>query len=492
MARAAFLFPGLGAYSAGMLRQARRQHPQVDQVFDEMDELAAQEGLPSPSEALFGDEPRSLEEMQAQFPAPLLHLTMFGASLATHRILIDQGVRPYVLVGHSFGEIAALVAGGAFDLAAGVRLVCARARVLEPWEGQGAMAAVGASAAVVGHILGALDDPEVVIACLNAPGQTVVSGPVAALNRAEAVARALDLFFTPLYLPYASHHPAMRPAVADFVRLTADLVQAPLVHPIYSPVHGRRYTDDDDLRQRLAECLVLPVRFLDAVRRLHEQRVTTFIEVGALRALTRCVEATVPGVDTIAPLLMAEEETSGLEQAVRSATGRAAERSARPALAHVRNGGQTRERRPVPVHRPAATNGRAPGLISPAPRAPAHPRPLLSTDGMVEADRARSTGEVSREASSVSAGAVPASRAQVLEKLRGLYAAALEYPPEVLTEDAALEAELGVDSLKQIALLTRVADLFGLPAASGPVRGLDFPTLGHVADHILRTTAAAR
>jgi [acyl-carrier-protein] S-malonyltransferase len=80
----------------------------------------------------------------------------------------------------------------------------------------------------------------------------------------------------------------------------------------------------------------------------------------------------------------------------------------------------------------------------------------------------------------------------VLEQLRGLYAAALEYPPEVLTDEALLEAELGVDSLKQISLLVQVAEQFGLPATGEIGRGLEFPTLGHVADHVLRSTATPR
>jgi acyl transferase domain-containing protein len=467
--RKVFLFPGLGAYSAGMMRQARRQHPVVDRVFAEMDGGAAEAGLPSVSEALFGGEARSMAEMQAEWPAPVLHLAMFGASIAIHRILVEDGVRPYLLVGHSFGEIAALVAGGAFDLADGVRLVCARARALEPWEGRGAMAAVGASTAVVEHIIGALDDPELVVACVNAPGQTVISGPIESIDRAEAVARALDLFFTPLYLPYASHHPAMRPAVAEFVALTETLRQRPFVHPVHSPIHGRRYRDEDDLRQRLGECLVLPVRFADTIRGLHEQGASVFIEVGAMRALTRCVELTVPGVQTFAPLFSADDEVECLRRAAGEAPARPAPPPPRrrPLLATDGIVAPPVERRPAPAARPAPRPAVRPAPRPPIPAAEDRPPRPRHDNGAP-------------------------SRPEVLERLRALYAQALEYPPEVLTEEALLEGELGVDSLKQTALLGRVVELFRLPPAVGPLRGLDFPSLGHVADHVLARAAAAR
>jgi len=77
------------------------------------------------------------------------------------------------------------------------------------------------------------------------------------------------------------------------------------------------------------------------------------------------------------------------------------------------------------------------------------------------------------------------SREDTLDRLRALYARVLEYPPEVFTEDAQLEAELGVDSLKQTSLLTAVITEFGLPTDGGDLRVWEFPTLGRIADHVL-------
>lgn len=410
--RIAALFPGLGAYSTGMLRTAAQEHPQVAETFREIDEAAARYGIPSVGQVVLHGDPMPLGEA-LKLRTEVAQLAIFGCSVTVYRILTASGLRPHVLVGHSFGELAALVSAGAFTLADGVRLVCSRAEALAPWEGKGAMAAVGANVAVTRHLLGALDEPDLVVACVNAPRQTVISGPIDAIGRAERAAAALELFFARLQLPYASHHPAARPAMSAFLALIEDVARQPLTERVYSPVHGRRYTDADDLRRFVAEGMVRPVLFADAVRELHAEGVTTFVECGALNALTRCVELTVPDVEVIAPLLDPAEELAGL----RRVTGE----------------------RPVPV--------------VPMARTP--------------------TDRPNREA--------------VLARLRRLYAAALEYPEEVLTEDALLEAQLGVDSLKQTALLGKVVAEFGL--SEDPAAVWDLPSLGKIADHVVRAPA---
>lgn len=424
--RPVLLFPGLGAYSTGVLRQARRAHDEVTATFDEIDRTVQPLGVPSVSAALFDDRPRSVHDLLAE-PAELLQLAIFGVSVSVYRILTARGSRPGLLVGHSFGEMAALVAAGAFTLADGARLVCARAAGLQPWEGKGGMAAVGVDEDTAAHLIGVLDEPELVIGCLNAPRQVVLAGPLPALDRAERVATALDFFFTRLHLPYASHHPAMRPAVHDFVARMSGIRQQPLRQPVYSPIHRRRYTDDDDLRQALADCLIRPVRFTETVRELHAKGYSTFVEAGALNALTKCVEQTVPGVRTFAPLADPEREDEGL--------------------------------------RAAAQERRDNGL----------PRPAGYAEVQVVAPPAATTSPPARR--------LP-DRASVVARLRELYAEVLEYPPDLLTEEALLEAELGVDSLKQTSLLTKVVERFGLVEQPGELRVWELPTLGRIADFV--------
>jgi acyl carrier protein len=216
---------------------------------------------------------------------------------------------------------------------------------------------------------------------------------------------------------------------------------------VFSPVHGRRYTDADDLRQALADCLVLPVRFVDAVRQLHADRCTRFVESGALNALTRCVELTVPGVRVVAPLSSPDDEIAALRAAGQSVD-------------------QVSPNQPAPPPQPA--------------RLPAETR---VTGQFVAAAPAIPTARTSRPAPT--AAAQPARRSVVLDRLRELYAEALEDPADAFTEDAELEADLGIDSLKQTSLLARVVGEFDLPDRPAEMRVWDYATLGRLADHIV-------
>lgn len=450
--RSVFLFPGLGAYSTGVLRQARQNHPQVDETFDEIDTVAAGYGISPVSDVLFGRREASIKELLDE-RAELLQLAIFGTSVATYRILAAAGAEPYLLVGHSFGEMAALVCAEAFDLADGVRLVCARTEALRTWEGRGAMAAIGANETVVKHLIGLVEEHDLVIGCTNAPRQNVIAGPVESVARVGKAAEALGIFFARLNLPYASHHPSMHPAVPEFIELMGSVRQRPLRRPVLSPIHGRRYHDGDDLRRAIADCLILPVHFTEAVRTLHAQGCKNFVEVGALNALTRCVEATVPGVRTFAPLLKPEDETTNLRLAAEAVRGGSAP--------------------------PPAVSGPAP--IVTAPEAAAVVSFLApATDSIplarAENDAIRDPGQPDRNGS---------SRKEVFARLQRLYAEALEYPVELLTESAPLEAELGIDSLKQTSLLTKVVEEFGLADDPGELRVWEFATLGRITDHVV-------
>jgi [acyl-carrier-protein] S-malonyltransferase len=436
-----FLFPGLGAYAPGMLREARHFYPQVVQTIKEIDQASAEHGVGPVAEILFGPEPTPLTDLSAR-PAEMFQLAVFGASIATLRVLTDEGVEPDLLVGHSFGEIAALVAGGALDLVDGVRMVLARAEALRPWEGKGAMAAIGTDEATAAHLIGVLNDGDLVIGCHNAPRQTVLSGPIPSIERAEKVAAALNLFCTRLHLPYASHHPMFLIAVEEFCRLMSDIRQRPLQRRVLSPIHQRVYTDGDDLRRAIAECLVLPVRFTDTVRRLHARGAEVFIEVGARNALTRCVELTVPDVTTVAPLRDPEAELQGLRHAVAACLGE----------------------RPGPVRLPEHRTVTAQPEVVAAP-----------LDAVIPVRQ--------EQRQPASGGGL--TRAEVFERLCTMYAETLEYPLDVLTESAHLEADLGVDSLKQTALLNRVVEEFHLPPAADDTTVVQVNTLGQIVDRVI-------
>jgi [acyl-carrier-protein] S-malonyltransferase len=313
---AVLLFPGLDAYSAGALRQARNDFPAIGDVMAEIDQAAAAHGLPLLSDVLFDGPWLSLADLASR-SAVLPELAVFAVSLTTAHVLIGQGLRP-ALMGHSFGEIAALTVAGAFTPADGVTLVLARLNAFGTITGAGTMAVVGADEATVNALITRLGEADVRIACVNTPTQCVISGSTESVGSTAAALRNLGITCTPLGLPYAAHCPGARAACHSFLELIAPVRQAPLRHPVFSPVRGRWYHGGDDLTQALAECIHRPVYFSSAVRALHAAGFRVFIEAGARRGLTRCARETLadePGVKFLAPLLDPAAESVSLRMA---------------------------------------------------------------------------------------------------------------------------------------------------------------------------------
>ncbi len=474
--------PGLGSYTPGMLRQARLRYPQVDEVFSVIDHVASLYGAPLPSRALFGPTILSAAALQALSPTTMT-LTVFGASIAACRILTAGGLRPYALCGHSFGEIAALTAGGGFSVAGGAEIVCRRASVLAVDEGRDVMTALGASEDVARHLIAAIGRTDLAIACRNAPEEVVVSGPVASMARLEHAARALDLFVARLTLPYGSHHPSFIRLI-DVARQTlAGVPQHPLTHTVYSPILNRRYTDTDTFTNAIAEGSARAVSYTACVRRLHGEGARVFIEAGPGRAMTRCAQLTAPGIRVYAPLYNPDEEIAQfelLEREISSAMARATLPAVAPPSPPVQIAPPPLAPTPIVLAPPAPT----PILTRPLASTPPAPAPILSTPPMLPP-------AASAPAVRVDAGPLRPARAALLEELRQRYAAALDYPPEFLAEDTELEAELGVDSLKQTALLTRVFEQYALAPPDTGFRVWEYRTLGQIANLLLSAPAAA-
>ncbi|GAA3683985.1 hypothetical protein GCM10022267_83520 [Lentzea roselyniae] len=439
MQRVAFLFPGQGSYVKGALSALAELSPDTAAVFTTINEVGRSLGEPTVTAEILGDRP--LEKLVVEEPTGL-QLAMFGISVALFTELRGRGVEPHVLVGHSVGEIAALTCAGAFDLADGARVVHLRNRVLSKYGAAGVMAAVGADAERVEALVRAVDDPRLVVACHNAPRQTVVSGPAAAVGQVVALATALGLWSRQLNAPQAYHSPVLIDAMEPLREALTDLRQRPLRHPVLSPVLGRPCRDDDDLVGLIVDHLRRPVLFMETVRFLHARNVTDFVECGARDILTELVLDTVPNVRVLPCLTRRTGLRDELDRVAGVLTGESADAGDHPA--------------------PARTE-----VVVPAEE----PQP----------------GPAPREAWS----SHPPDRPGVLAELRAIYAAALEYPLELVEADADLEADLGVDSLKQTTLLANTWQHFGLSPLPTDFRISDFPTLDHIADLVLSLRGGA-
>jgi [acyl-carrier-protein] S-malonyltransferase len=213
------------------------------------------------------------------------------ASVATYRVLAENGVQPAFVAGHSLGEFSALVAAGGLGFADAVRLVRRRGEYMQSAvpEGVGAMAAILglAPAQVAGICRQAADGQVVAPANLNSPEQTVISGHAEAVKRAVELASAggaKRAVMLPVSAPF--HSSLMQPAA---VRLEVDL-RATEFHtlrvPLVNNADAELTSSGDEAREGLVRQVTLPVRWEESVRELIDQGVNTFVEVGPGRVLT--------------------------------------------------------------------------------------------------------------------------------------------------------------------------------------------------------------
>ncbi|MGF0316451.1 ACP S-malonyltransferase [Nocardia fluminea] len=295
---ACFLFPGQGAYLEETFLELADRRPEVGRTFHEIDLAIAGLGAEPISPILLGGSPPSLKQLLIEDP-DVLQLALFGTAVAVYRILTAEGVIPQTVAGHSLGEIAALVAGGAFTPGVGARIVHIRSQCLHGAADVGGMLAVRGTLRRAQALVDLMATEGLVIAVENGPRQTVLAGPHQELSRATDVARAAGLAGIGIASPYPFHSPLLADVADEFqLRLNSDsdIVRQPLRRTVYSPILQRFYTDDDDFAEILSSHLVLPVRFDSALRYLHEQGIETFIECGARDALTGIARRTLSTV----------------------------------------------------------------------------------------------------------------------------------------------------------------------------------------------------
>jgi len=281
MGKLAFLFPGQASQYPGMGKELATNHAAARSVFEEADKAL---GF-SVSDLCFSGSEDALKLTANTQPAILT------ASVATYRVLAENGVQPAFVAGHSLGEYSALVAAGGLDFADAVRLVRRRGEYMQTAvpEGVGAMAAILglAPAQVAGICRQAADGQVVAPANLNSPEQTVISGHAEAVKRAVELASAggaKRAVMLPVSAPF--HSSLMQPAAH---RLESDL-RATAFHilriPLVNNADAEIINSGDEAREGLVRQVTLPVRWEESIRELIDQGVNTFVEVGPGRVLT--------------------------------------------------------------------------------------------------------------------------------------------------------------------------------------------------------------
>lgn len=277
----AYVFPGQGSQFVGMGKSLVEHSPGARDVFAQADET-----LHFPLTQLCMEGPA--DELRDTVNAQPAILTMSMACLAALREQLGeaaQRVQPRLVAGHSLGEYSALVAAGVLDFATAVQLVRERGRLMKETGDRtpGGMAAViGLDANVLEDVCRRATAQGVVCpANYNSPGQTVISGELAALSAAIelAVASGAQRVIR-LAVSIASHSPVMQLASEQFTDVMNRFRLQDAVIPIVSDISARVLVSAEEIRAELSRQLYSSVRWTDTVREMLAADITTYVEIG--------------------------------------------------------------------------------------------------------------------------------------------------------------------------------------------------------------------
>jgi [acyl-carrier-protein] S-malonyltransferase len=291
MTKAAVVFPGQGSQFVGMA-DAWTQNDASRSVLDDASAVIGRDIVEG-----CRDE-GALETTEFVQPA------LLAIDVGAFRALENEGVGFVGAAGHSLGEFAALVAAAVLDLDAALRIVTVRGRAMQAAgdERPGTMTAllgVGAedAAALCDEARGS---DVLIVANENSPQQVVISGSVAAIERAETLAAERRVRAVRLRVAGAFHSPLMETAVKPLgAAIDAAEFRAPRF-PIAANVTGELVADPEEIRAMLKRHVVSPVRWESCVRSLLAAGAEVFVEAGAGDVLTRLAKRVVPGARAVA------------------------------------------------------------------------------------------------------------------------------------------------------------------------------------------------
>lgn len=268
----AYVFPGQGAQFVGMGKELCDSNDACRAMFEKANEIL---GFRI-TDIMFEGTVEDLRQTKVTQPAIFLHSVILAHSLGAD-------FKPAMVAGHSLGEFSALVAAGALPFEQGLRLVSARAKAMQKAceKEPSTMAAIlGLEDAVVEKICASIDDV-VVPANYNCPGQLVISGSIAGIDKAcEALTAAGAKRALKLSVGGAFHSPLMEPARVELeAAIAAADIKAP-VCPVYQNVDAKPYTDPATIKRNLIAQLTAPVRWTQTVQNMLADGATEFTELG--------------------------------------------------------------------------------------------------------------------------------------------------------------------------------------------------------------------
>ena len=310
----AFVFPGQGSQSVGML-DAWGDHPVVKQTLQESSDALGE----------------NIGQLIHEGPKEALGLTtntqpvMLVSAIAAYRVWLSEGgAQPSIVAGHSLGEYSALVAAGALTLTQAVPLVRFRAQAMQDAVPVG----TGAMAAILGmdaqQVITGCAEAQATFACgsgevveavnFNDPAQTVIAGSKAAVEKASEILKAAGAKRAlPLPVSAPFHSSLMLPAAQRLKeKLAATPIAAPTI-PVINNIDVAVQTDPDAIRDALYRQAFGPVRWVECVTAMKARGVHALVECGpgkVLAGLTKRIDAEITGLPLFDPASLAEVKTA--------------------------------------------------------------------------------------------------------------------------------------------------------------------------------------
>jgi [acyl-carrier-protein] S-malonyltransferase len=286
----AVLFPGQGSQSIGMA-DPWTAHP------------AGHAALQEASDAMGQDVVAGCRDEARLQTTAFVQPALLACDVAAYRVLEAVGLTFAGVAGHSLGEFAALVAAGVLTLGEALSVVVVRGRAMQR-AGEERPGTMTALLGVDGEAAAALCDEArgdgvLVVANENSPVQSVISGSIPAIERAESIAAARKVRAVRLNVAGAFHSPLMEPAVEPILAALAPIeVRAPVL-PVAENVAGDLVRDGAALRELIGQQVVSPVRWVGCARALAGAGVSTFVEAGPGDVLTKLAKRVVPGARAV-------------------------------------------------------------------------------------------------------------------------------------------------------------------------------------------------